>query len=73
MLPNIDILFNEILEQNSGYKISHSFGYEPAGRYRLKMKSYERLFKTYGGKRKQRKSRKRKTKSKYKRQTRMLL
>ena len=70
---NINILFNEILEQNSDFKISHYFGYEPTGRYRLKMSGLERWYRTYGGKRKQRKSRKRKTKSKYKRQTRMLL
>ena len=69
---NINILFNEILEKNNDTKLSHYFGYEPTGRYHLKMKGYEKIYKTHGGKRNQRKSRKRKTK-KRKRQTRMLL
>ena len=75
LLPKINTLFNEILEKNDNTKLSHYFGYEPTGRYRLKMKGYERFYKTYGGKRKQRKSKKQKTKKhkSKKRQTRMLL
>lgn len=65
--PNINILFNEILEKNTDHQLSHYFGYEPTGRYHLKMKGYERLYNRHGGKSKQRKSKKRK------RQTRKLL
>jgi len=75
LVDNINKLFDKILEKNDNTKLSHYFGYQPTGRYRLKMKGYERFYKTYGGKHKQRKSRKRKTKKRKskKRQTRMLL
>jgi len=68
---NIDILFNKILEKNTGYKISHFFGHTTTDRYRLKTSQIERLTgRIYGGKRKKRNSKKFK---KRKRQTRKLL
>jgi hypothetical protein len=66
----VDELFDKILEKNDNTKLSHYFGYQPTGRYRLKMKWPEKLYRSSGGKHKQRKTKKRKSK---KRQMRMLL
>jgi hypothetical protein len=60
--PEIDKLYHKVLK-NTGFKLSHLFGEIESDRMRLKMPSYMRLIRTYGGRKTMRKNRrKRRTK-----------